>query len=82
MVPDHARTGVPHHISYSLAHLRFITVHRAVLTGGFLNAKGALIQTLVGVIPEGGTLFAEFSGVMQLTTVQADHSLQRFSFLG
>ena len=69
MVPDHARTSKPHDFFYSLAHLGFIAVDRAVLAGGFFNPEGTFGEALIGVIPKLGAFLAQRFLLMVITAI-------------
>ena len=59
IVQEHARTGITHNLTYLLAHSRLIAMHRATSATGFILAKLAMLQTLVGIIQQGLALRAE-----------------------
>ena len=59
VVQEHARTGISHHLAYLLAHGRLIAMHRTSGATGFVLAKLAMLQTLVGIIQQGLALGAE-----------------------
>ena len=59
IVQEHARTRIPHHLAYLLAHGRLVAMHGASGATGFILAKLAMIQTLVGIIQQSLALRAE-----------------------
>jgi hypothetical protein len=56
---EHARTGIPHHLTYLLAHGRLVAMHGASGATGLVLAKLAMLQTLVGIIQQGLALRTE-----------------------
>ena len=59
VVQEHARTGIPHHLAYLLAHGRLVAMHRASGATGLVLAKLATLQTLMGIIQQSLALGAE-----------------------
>ena len=59
VVQEHARTGISHHLAYLLAHGRLVAMHGASGATGFILAKLATLQALVGIIQQGLALRAE-----------------------
>ena len=56
VVQEHARTGIAHHLPYLLAHGRLVAMHWASGATGFILAKLAMLQTLVGILQKGQAL--------------------------
>ena len=59
VVQEHARTRIAHHLTYLLTHGRLVAMHRTSGATGFVLAKLAMLQTLVGIIQQGLALRAE-----------------------
>ena len=59
VVQEHARTGIAHHLPYLLAHGRLVAMHGASGATGFVLAKLAMLQALVGIIQQSLALRAE-----------------------
>ena len=59
VLQEHARTRIAHHLPYLLAHGRLVAMHGASGATGFVLAKLAMLQTLVGIIQQGLALGAE-----------------------
>ena len=75
MVDQHARPGEAHHLAHLLAHRRFITVHSAFRTGGFIGLERTALDALLGVIRQllaGGTQTGRIRGVF-FSAVNLDH---------
>ena len=59
IVQEHTRTGITHNLTYLLAHSRLIAMHRAASATGFILAKLAMLQSLMGISQEFLTLGTE-----------------------
>ncbi len=75
MMPNHARTSVPHNLLDFFFHQRLITVNQTLSTCGFLLLERALIQTHLGVRNKFGAVWARvIFAFMVFFTVNSYHS--------
>lgn len=73
MKPQHAGTGVAHHLAHPFPHVLFIAVHGAEAARLFPFSKAAAVQPGVGIVQQGAAFGTQFAVSFLVSAIEADH---------
>lgn len=73
MVPQHAGTGIAHHLAHPFPHVAFIAVYGAEAAGLFLLTEGATVQPGMGIGQQFLARRAQFAVSLLVAAIEADH---------
>lgn len=81
MIEDHSRSGVSHDLFNFIPHVRFITMHRALFTGGLISSESAQIQAFAGIVKKDPAIFTrDCIAAMLMPAIEADHLFKGIFF--
>ena len=81
IIQYHAWTSPSHHVSHSLAHIRFIAMDRTQTASGFPFAKRAVFKSFIGIFQQSLTLWTELLISLFLLAIKTDHQSDYLFFV-